>query len=139
MYHSVGCLNLFRFHLKYRNWKQDKLNNTSDTGNISTEAHYNSSTQAVTLSKVPKTTPAEKQHKLAAAAARTPLKPKTQQMSTSVTSMECHVNPSYGYVTRQPNQKSTGQYNREYETIDLNKSVSVQNVYGRVNENKRNT
>ena len=122
--------------VKYRNRKQD---NTSDTGNISTEAHYNSSAQAVTLSKVPKTTPAEKQHKLAAAAARTPLKPKTQQMSTSVTSMECHVNPSYGYVTRQPNQKSTDQYNREYETIDLNKSASVQNVYGRVNENTGNT
>ena len=118
--------------LKYQNWKQD---NTNDTGNISTEPYYNSSAQAVTLSKVPKTTTTtEKQHKPAAAAARTPLKPKTQQMSTSVPPMECHANPSYDYISRQPNQKSTDQYNREYETIYLNVSASVQNEYGRVRD-----
>ena len=88
----------------------------------------------MTLSKVPKTTPTKKQHKPAAAAAHTPLKPKTQQTSTLVSSMECHDNPSYDYISRQPNQKSTDQYNREYETIYLNVSASVQNEYGRVRD-----
>lgn len=101
----------------------------------------------MTLSITPKTTQTEKQHKLAAAAAAcTPIKPKTQQtstsvpsiechvnplydyvtkqqktqlMSTSVPSMKCHINPSYDYISRQPNQKPTNQYNSDYETIDL--------------------
>ena len=121
----------FRLILKYRNRKQANCN-TSDTGNIITEAHYYSSAQAVTLSKVPKRKPTEKQRKPAAAAvAHTPLKPKTQQMSTSVPSMKWDANPSYDYVAKQPNQKSTDQYNREYETIYLNTSASVQNEYGR--------
>ena len=118
---QCGLFFYFRLIRKYRNQKQD---NTSDTGNISTEAHYYSSAQAVTLSKVPNRKPTEK--KPAAAAARTPLKPKTQQMSTSVPSMKWDANPSYDYVAKQPNQKSTDQYNREYETIYLNTSASVQ-------------
>ena len=116
--------------LKYRNQKQD---NTSDTGNINTEPYYNSSAQAVTISQVPKRKiPTEKQRKLATGAPHTPRKPKTQPMSTySVPSMEYHANPSYGYVAKQPNQKSTDQNNREYETIYLNVSASVQNKYSR--------
>ena len=104
MYHGVCCLILnllIRLILNYRNRKQDKLDNASDTSNISTEAHYNSSAQEATLSIAPKATSTEKQHKPVAAAAHNPIKPKTQPMSTSVPSMECHVNPSYDYVTKQ--------------------------------------
>ena len=116
--------------LKYRNQKQD---NTSDTGNINTEPYYNSSAHAVTLSEVPKwKTPIEKQQKVAAEPAYTTCKPKTQPMSTSVSSMECHANnPLYDYVANQPNQNSTDQYDTEYETMYFNESASVQNQYSK--------